>query len=203
MYGYQDQADREVFRQETNMSTKYTIGIDLGGTNIKGGICDQTGTLLLSSMLATEAAGGVDHVFKRMLLLVEELLEQAMLKPADIAGIGLGTPGPLSRDQGLIYCAPNLPGWTNIPVRACFSEMTGLPVILENDANAAAYGEFVAGAARSARTMVMLTLGTGVGGGVVLDGHLWRGSHDSAGEIGHMILVPDGRPLSLRAKRLF
>jgi glucokinase len=129
-----------------------------------------------------------------MLAAVNDLLRKAGLSKADVAGIGIGAPGPLSHTEGIIICAPNLPGWVNVPLRNRLAKATALPVVLENDANAAAYGEFLAGAGRGARSLVMLTLGTGIGGGVVLDGRLWRGEDDSAGEIGHTIIVPDGRP---------
>lgn len=176
------------------MPANYTIGVDLGGTNIKAGVCDQGGTLRAHHTIDTQAERGFEHVFGRMVTLVDQLLLKAALRKEDVAAIGLGSPGPLSRAAGLIHCAPNLPGWVNIPLRARFAEATRLPVILENDANAATFGEFVAGAGRRADTMVMLTLGTGIGGGAVLDGRLWHGCHDSAAEIGHMIIVPDGRP---------
>jgi glucokinase len=100
----------------------------------------------------------------------------------------------MSHARGVIYSAPNMPGFVNLPLRDRFAALIGLPVGLENDANAAAFGEFAVGAGRAAPTLVMLTLGTGIGGGVVLDGQLWRGCFDNAGEVGHMVIVPGGRP---------
>ncbi len=175
------------------MSAEYAIGIDLGGTNIKGGVCDAAGRLLTMHAIDTQAEGGFTHVFGRMVALVDTLIAQAGIARSAVAGIGLGTPGPLSHALGIVYSAPNLPGWVNIPIRERFSAATGLPVALENDANAAAYAEFTCGAGRAARSMVLLTLGTGIGGGIVVNGELWRGCDDSAGEIGHLILVPGGR----------
>ncbi len=105
----------------------------------------------------------------------------------------MGAPGPLSHAEGVIHHAPNLPGWENVPLRDELAAGSGFAVTLENDANAAAYGEYAAGAGRDVDDMVMLTLGTGVGGGIVLGGQLWRGAFDSAGELGHTIVVPDGR----------
>jgi len=175
------------------MAANCTIGIDLGGTNIKGGVCDAAGGLLVTHEIETQAERGFEHVFARLLGLVDELLRKAGIGKADVAGIGLGTPGPLSHSRGIVYNAPNLPGWVNVPLRERFSRATGLPVVLENDANAAAYGEYVAGAGKDVSSLVMLTLGTGIGGGIVLDGRLWRGADESAGEIGHMVLVPGGR----------
>ena len=176
------------------MPGRYAIGIDLGGTNIKGGIIDARRRLLVSDSVATEADRGVEHVFKRMVALAERLMKRRRLRRSDMVGIGVGAPGPMSHAKGLIYFAPNLPGWQNVPLRDMFHDATGVPVTLENDANSAAFGEFVAGAGRKVRSLIMLTLGTGLGGGVVLDDRLRRGEFDNAGEIGHTIVVPNGRP---------
>jgi glucokinase len=176
------------------MSASYTIGIDLGGTNIKGGVCDEHGALLARHSVETQAEGGVEHVLGRMAELVQELLTLSKLTPAQVVGVGVGAPGPMSHARGVVYRAPNLPGFVNVPLRDRFAEITGLPVVLENDANAAAFGEFAAGAGKDVQTLVMLTLGTGIGGGVVLEGQLWRGCFDNAGEVGHTVIVPGGRP---------
>jgi glucokinase len=172
---------------------KHTIGIDLGGTNIKAGVVDRSGKLVRRTSIETQAQHGFEHVFGRLVQLVDDLIAAADLPKSEIAAIGYGTPGPMSHEDGVVYASPNLPGWENIPLRARFSEATGLPVVLDNDANAAAYGEFVAGAGRGTRDMVMLTLGTGIGGGIVLDGVIERGAFDNAAEIGHMIVVVGGR----------
>lgn len=175
------------------MTARYTIGIDLGGTNIKGGVLDASGTLVHRRSIETQAERGFEHVFARLVRLVEDLTRDAGLAKSDIAAIGYGTPGPLSHRKGIVYASANLPGWKNIPLRERFSAATGLPVTLDNDANVAAFGEFVAGAGRGVRDMVMLTLGTGIGGGVIVNGELVRGALENAAEIGHMIAVPDGR----------
>ena len=176
------------------MPANCTIGIDLGGTNIKGSICAQDGALVASRSVPTESDGGFEHVLARMIALAESLPAAAGLAKSDVRAVGVGCPGPLSRAKGVVYNAPNLPGWTNVPLRQRMSEALNLPVVLENDANAAAYGEFVAGAGKEVSSMVMLTLGTGVGGGIVLDGEVWHGCDDAAGEMGHTILIPGGRP---------
>jgi glucokinase len=175
------------------MAATYTIGIDLGGTNIKGGICDEHGTLLMRHSIETQAERGTEHVIGRMAALVDELIRKANLSKNQIAGVGVGAPGPMSHAKGIIYSAPNLPGFVHVPLRDRFAALTGLRVVLENDANAAAFGEFTVGAGKDVQTLVMLTLGTGIGGGVVLDGKLWRGSFDNAGEVGHTVIVPGGR----------
>jgi len=176
------------------MTARYTIGIDLGGTNIKGGVLDASGTLVRRRSIETQTEHGFEHVFARLVQLVEDLIRDAGLTKSDVAAIGYGTPGPLSHKKGIVYASANLPGWKNIPLRERFSAATGLPVMLDNDANVAAFGEFVAGAGRGVRDMVMLTLGTGIGGGVIVNGELVRGALENAAEIGHMIAVPNGRP---------
>ncbi|HMQ15269.1 MAG TPA: ROK family protein [Phycisphaerae bacterium] len=170
------------------------IGIDLGGTNIKAGIVADGGAVLARREVDTQADRGFEHVLARLVQLVSDLLADAGLDRAAVRAIGIGVPGPLSHHQGIVFSAPNMPGWENAPVRDRLSSATGLPVSLENDANAACFGELVAGAGRQMQDIVMLTLGTGVGSGIVLGGKLWRGSYDAAGEIGHTIVVPDGRP---------
>ncbi len=175
------------------MTGTHTIGIDLGGTNIKGGICDVHGRVHGRLSIETQAAGGVEHVLARMAKLVRDLVHESGVRPADVTGVGVGAPGPMSHARGVIYGAPNLPGWVNIPLRDRFAKLVNFPVVLENDANAAAFGEFVVGAGRGFKSLVMLTLGTGIGGGVVLNGQLWRGDFDNAGELGHMVVVPGGR----------
>ena len=176
------------------MPGQFTIGIDLGGTNLKGGVCSDAHEVRTTHSIETQAERGFEHVLGRMVLLVDALLEKARLGRADVVAIGIGAPGPLLHEEGLILGAPNLPGWVNVPLRQRLADAVRLRVVLENDANAAAFGEFVAGAGRDVRSLVMLTLGTGVGGGIVLDGRLWRGVCDSAGEMGHTIIVPGGRP---------
>ncbi len=176
------------------MSGNFTIGIDLGGTNIKGGVCDAAGVQIVRRSTETGADRGVEPVIARMVELVDRLSSDAGLGESDLRAIGIGAPGPMSHSAGVILNAPNLPGWVNVPLRAKFREATGRPVVLENDANAAAFGEFTCGAGKHTRDMVMLTLGTGIGGGIILDGRLWRGRFSTAAEIGHLIVEPDGRP---------
>ncbi len=176
------------------MPGQYTIGIDLGGTNIKAGILDGGGELIYRCSIETQAEHGFEHVFARLVQLVDDCVGAASLSGSDIAAIGYGTPGPMSHKEGIIYASPNLPGWENIPLRSRFSKAVGLPVTLENDANVAAYGEFVAGVGKGTDNLVMLTLGTGIGGGIILNGQLQRGAFDNAAEIGHVIAVANGRP---------
>lgn len=173
---------------------KFTIGIDIGGTNLKAGVLDARGAVMSKVSRPTEADGGFEHVFGRLVQLVDDLLAEGKHDRASIDGIGVGVPGPLSHARGFLYGAPNLPGWVNIPLRDKFSDATRLRVVVENDANSAAFGEYIAGAGRGAADLILLTLGTGIGGGVILGGRLIRGHFDNAGEVGHLIAAPGGRP---------
>lgn len=176
------------------MAHHFTIGIDLGGTNIKAGVLDAHNRPVFRTTIETQAEAGFQHVFDKLVKLIADLHAQPPLNKVDRIPVGIGVPGPMSHAQGLIHSAPNMPGWINIPLRTMLHDATGLPVNVENDANAAAYGEFIAGAGVGTRELVMLTLGTGIGGGLVIGGRLQRGFFDNAGEIGHMIVELDGRP---------
>jgi glucokinase len=175
------------------MATRYYVGIDLGGTNIKGGVVSEDQQVLSRVSIPTEAPQGPDHVIRLMAGLVDRVIAEAGVSRKDIVGVGIGSPGSMSHTLGIIIKPPNLPGWVNVPLRDRIKELTGLPTNLENDANAAAWGEFWAGAGRGTRHMVMFTLGTGVGGGIITDGHLLRGHFDNGAELGHMFVQPGGR----------
>lgn len=213
------------------------IGVDVGGTNLKAGLVNERGGVVARLSAPTEADRGFEHVLTRIVKLIDELLHATGRSKHEIGAVGIGAPGPMSHARGIVFNAPNLPGWTDVPLRDRLADATGLPVSLENDANAAAFGEFVVRAtpppaavaprsivanvgrssaagsrgadalrpdsappaaaaayAEAVHSLVMLTLGTGVGGGIVLDGRLVRGAFDNAGEIGHMIIEPEGRP---------
>lgn len=179
---------------DRDMRGALSIGIDLGGTNIKIGVVGAQGEILARRSVETRAEQGVAAVIDRLAAIIDELVRGCGVQRCDLRGVGFGAPGPMSHKRGFLFACPNLPGWVNVPLRDLFQERAGLPVAIENDANAAAFGEFVAGAGRGCMDMVMLTLGTGVGGGIVMGGKLQRGAFDNAGEIGHMIAVPGGRP---------
>jgi len=176
------------------MSTPIAIGIDLGGTNLRTAVVDREGRIIVKRSEPVDVHGGPDVVIARIVQTIDALLAEAHLPRSDIGGVGLGTPGPLNLREGVIIQAANLPGWKNVPIRDRLRNALQCPVLLENDANAAAYGEFWKGAGRDGSDMVMLTLGTGVGCGVVLDGRLLHGHFDNAAELGHMIVVVDGLP---------
>jgi glucokinase len=125
---------------------------------------------------------------------ISALLDECKSDLASVVGVGLATPGPLSLREGRIIHAANLPGWRDVPIREALANPLGLPVVLENDGNAAAFGEHVAGAGLGCQHLVVLTLGTGVGAGVIVDGRILHGHFDNAAELGHMIVVVDGLP---------
>lgn len=180
------------------MSQRYVsagcyAGVDLGGTNLKLGLVSAEGELLHHHSAATEADRGPDHVLARIADAVRALCDAAPIGLADVSAVGLGAPGPVDWKAGVVVFAPNLPGWRDVPARDRLREHLGRPVVLENDANAAGYGEFRCGAGRDVRNLVLLTLGTGIGGGIVLDGRLFRGPADTGAELGHMVIRHGGR----------
>ncbi|MHC4986198.1 MAG: ROK family protein [Planctomycetota bacterium] len=168
------------------------LGIDLGGTYIKFGLLDADRTPGATLQLPTPTGEGSDGVVRQMIAGAEQALAEAGLHRDDLLGIGIGAPGPLDLDAGVVIAMPNVPGMEDAPLRDRLSEAFGCRAVLENDANAAAYGEYVCGAGKEARDMVMVTLGTGVGSGIVLDGRVLHGAHGIGAELGHMIIEPDG-----------
>ncbi len=175
------------------MRASVAIGIDLGATNLKGAAVDRTGCILsqhTQPLVRTEP----DSVIADMVTMVSGLMSAASFNHSELLGVGIGSPGPLSHRTGRIIRAANLPGWVDVPLRDRLGERIETPVVLENDGNAAAYGEYWAGAGRDGGDLVMLTLGTGVGAGVVLDGRILHGHFENAAELGHTIVALDGLP---------
>jgi glucokinase len=172
--------------------TAFAIGVDLGGTNLRIAAVDERGTPLEKTTTGTQLVRGRDFVISEMCRAIRDLA--AKLKSGTLLGIGIGVPGIIDMATGMLRESPNLPGWHDYPVRHEIEQRLGTRVILENDANAAAMGEKWLGAARDHDDMCMLTLGTGVGGGIVLRGRIWHGMTGMAGELGHITIVPDGPP---------
>ncbi len=173
--------------QDSNITA---IGIDFGGTSVKIGVCRGAELLHSDEPIITAEHPGPSALIGEMAKRVAKLREQF----PDIAAIGVGVPGLVDFDRGFVHVLTNVPGWKHIPLKSLLSEKTGLPCIVENDANAMAYAEWRYGAGKGLRNVVALTLGTGVGGGLVLDGKMFRGSSFSAGEIGQMSIEMDGVP---------
>jgi glucokinase len=170
-------------------SSKYAVGVDLGGTNIKIGIVSDRGKLVKSISIKTEAEYGPKKVIENILSGIEEILKKNKLK---IQGIGIGCPGVVSTKKGIVENAPNLPGWKNIKLGSIVKKEYGYDVHVENDANAAAIGELIFGAGKKYSSFVMVTLGTGVGGGIVFNNKIFRGEFGAAGEIGHISIDVNG-----------
>ena len=171
----------------------YSIGVDLGGTNLRIAAVDSEGKLREKLTLGTEVQRRRDYVIGEMCSAIESL-KVKYRDSAQLAGIGIGVPGFIDLDTGTVVRSPNLPDWVNFPVREEIERRLGTTVILENDANAAAMGEKWLGAGRNMDSMAMYTLGTGVGGGIVFNGHLWHGMTGMAGELGHFNVESQGHP---------
>jgi glucokinase len=174
---------------------RFVLGIDIGGTNLVVGSVAEDGSALHA--LGTEPTGaeaGERDVLDRLIALAQRTIAQTKreVPDAEIIGVGVGAPGPLDTKSGIVLLTPNL-GWVNLPLRAIIHDRLKLPASLDNDANCAVLGEWWRGAARGSRNAIGITIGTGIGGGIILDGRLYHGSSDCAGEIGHTTIDSEGR----------
>ncbi len=176
------------------MNDIYAVGVDVGGTNIKVGLVDQDGQVLSKAKLPTLLTRNVDAVLDDVATLVVRAITKANINVDAVAGVGIGSPGPLSPSEGVIRDAANLPGFQNIALRDRVASRTRLPAILTNDADAAAFGEYWVGVGKNIDSMVLFTLGTGIGAGVVIGGQLLHGHFENAAELGHTIVEPNGIP---------
>lgn len=170
-------------------SEKYAIGVDLGGTNIKIGVVSRSGKIIIKTSIKTDAHLGPKAVIKNIKKGISEL---SIRNKHKISGIGIGAPGIVSTKRGIVQNPPNLPGWDEIALGAIIKKEFGLKVNVENDANAAAIGELIFGSGKKYDSFVMVTLGTGVGGGIVFNRKIFRGEIGGAGEIGHVCIDPNG-----------
>jgi len=170
----------------------FFLGIDLGGTNVKAGVVDDYGTPLSKCTTRTLAAEGPVTGVRRMCEVGEDAIRDAGLDLSDIAAVGVATPGTMDIPAGKLLAPPNLPGWVGVPVRQQLADHFDKPTTLQNDANAAAYGEYWGGAASQANSLVFWTLGTGVGGGIIIGDTIVEGENSHGSECGHVILEMDG-----------
>jgi len=175
-----------------NSEKKYSIGVDLGGTNIVCAIVNYQGKIVNRLKVPTLAERGKEATIKRIIETIHENIVQSSVVPDDIIGIGIGAPGPLDVKRGMINFAPNLPGWRDVPLRKILEDEFNMKVVLENDANAAAWGERCFGAGQGVNNLVCFTLGTGIGGGIIIDGKIYHGNNYGAAELGHMTVNKDG-----------
>lgn len=172
---------------------EYYVGIDLGGTNIKAGVVDGKAKVMSQVSIPTEGGKGRAQVLQNICKATELAIQKSGVPVDAIRALGIGSPGVLDLDRGVVVFAPNLPDWKEVPLVKILEDRFKKPAALENDANAAAWGEFWAGAGRSVKSMVMLTLGTGVGGGIIIDGQLLHGHKAAAAELGHISIDYRGR----------
>ena len=180
-----------------SVKERYIVGVDLGGTNIVAGAMPLDGRREIAMhTMPTLAEGGAASVVDRIAGMIEQVIAQTMAETgaerSDFMGVGIGSPGPLNREKGIVIVTPNL-GWKNFPLRDEISSRVNLEATLDNDANCATLGEFWCGAAVGGRNVIGMTLGTGIGGGLILEGKLYHGSSDVAGEIGHTSIDSTGR----------
>lgn len=173
--------------------SKILIGIDIGGTNIKIGCFDNDLKLLCKTSVETKADMGPEVVVERIGRATENVLASESLNFSDISAVGIGTPGPAKYKEGIIILAANMPKFHDVNIKQMISDRLCRPAVLENDANVACWGEFVAGAGKGFENMIFFTLGTGIGGGMVIDGKLVQGCDENAAELGHLIIYPGGR----------
>ncbi len=166
------------------------IAVDLGGTHLRTAVCTADGRILFRAKTETEAHLGAEHVVRRMIGLIREAIQQN--PTCCVRAIGIGAPGPLQPRTGIIIECPNLPGFEMYPLRDRITEATGLPTVVENDANAAAVGEHRYGAGRGFANLVYLTISTGIGGGIIIENEIYWGDSGYAGEVGHMTLEAHG-----------
>lgn len=172
--------------------TEYSIGVDLGGTNLRAAAIDRNGNILAKISGSTQYSSGRDAILSHIVTAIKGV--ELQVADGNLLGVGIGIPGFIQIETGVIIGSANLPGFDGYPVRDEIQRKLGIPIILENDANAAAMGEQWMGAGRGVKDLVLLTLGTGIGGGIIADGRILHGFLGMAGELGHMVVFPDGNP---------
>ncbi len=173
-------------------SQQPVIGIDLGGTKIATALVDASGEILAHDRRKTLAREGRDAVVARILESARAVIGEGGVEPPQVTAVGIGAPGPIDLAAGVVVAPPNLPGWDRVPLKQLIESDLGITTFLENDANAAAVGEHRFGAGRGVDHMIYVVVGTGVGGGLILDGRLYHGASGMAGEIGHIVVKLDG-----------
>ncbi len=170
----------------------HVVGIDIGGTKLATVVADKTGHILGKVRKPTHSEKGPEYAIGLLFDMVREVVSQVGLEQTSISAIGVSCGGPLDTKTGIVYSPPNLPGWDALPLKALLESEFQVPVIIENDANASALAEFRFGGGRGYSAVLYMTMSTGIGGGIVIDGQVYHGANDSAGEVGHQILLPNG-----------
>lgn len=174
------------------MADRYYIGIDIGGTKLAVCIADNNGKILDKLKMPSEAHKGPEQMIDKMFLMADELMGKYGIKSQDVEAFGISCGGPLDSKRGIVMSPPNLPGWDNVHITEIIQERYSRPAYLQNDANACALAEWMYGAGRGYKNVIFLTFGTGMGAGLILDGRLYSGTNDMAGEVGHIRLATFG-----------
>lgn len=174
------------------MGRKFILAIDVGGTNLKAAVLDYRYAIVKKKVLATKGFHKKEGLLAAIFSCVQAVIADAGVKKRDILGAGIGLPGPVDAARGIVHFLPNIPGWREVKLAAILQKKLGLPVYLDNDVNLMTIAELNLGAARGFKNSLCLTLGTGVGGGIVIAGRLYRGADNAAGEIGHIPLNEKG-----------
>jgi glucokinase len=166
---------------------EHIIGVDIGGTQTRAALVDCTGDIISQMHALTDVHRGSEAVIEKIIEYID-LLQGMIPANGTLKGVGIGCPGPLDPHKGIVFTAPNLPGWSNVPIRDIVAERTGLKVRLANDANAAALGEWLFGGGKGCQHLVYITVSTGIGSGIIVDGHPLLGHQGAGGELGHMLI---------------
>lgn len=177
---------------DTSTKSDYVVGVDFGGTKLYAGVFDDKLVNVGTARKSTKPQRGVDAVIERIADVVQEAVDEADLTLKQIKGVGIGAPGAVAGETGDIIFAPNLPGWKNVPLKKSLEKLLGVPVFVENDCNIAMLGVYVTELKSKPRSAVGIFLGTGIGGGIIINGELYSGFNHTAGEVGHMVLDPAG-----------
>lgn len=174
---------------------KYNIGVDVGGTNVKVALVDKTGSIVYSDTVPTRAEMGYEYTISNIITAIRNLMKESKTNKDMIDGIGFGFPGQIDCDNGIVRLAPNIPGWVDIPIAEIVSKEFEIPVKVDNDVRCAALAELNFGAGRGASNLICITVGTGIGSGLIVNGKLVRGASNAAGEIGHIKLQMEDGPI--------
>lgn len=174
---------------------KNRIGIDVGGTNVKIALVDEKGKIKYSNSVPTRAEMGYEYTVNNIKQAIYDLLKETKLEPKNIEGIGFGFPGQVDYKSGIVRLAPNIPGWVDVPIAKLIEDEFHIPTRVDNDVRCAALGELNFGAGKGCENLICITVGTGIGSGLIVNGKLVRGASNAAGEIGHIKLQMNGGPI--------
>jgi len=177
------------------LGKKFRIGVDIGGTNIKIALVDMEGNIVYSNTTPTRAEMGYEYTINSIKQAITDLMKETKTDKTVIEAIGFGFPGQIDYKEGVVKILPNIPGWINVPVKKIIEDDFGIPTFLDNDVRCAALGELNYGAGKNCQNLICITVGTGIGSGIILNGKLVRGASNAAGELGHIKMTMEDGPL--------